>query len=136
MKLSVVSKVSTTEFHDVPSKAGMCACYRGPRDLRQLLHLSFFVVQKTTDCKGLQMCPPAWSRSKYTCAIPDRLSHSSWAVSKPVKKIQGKADCRAHCCGMSSVALWSCLQATYRHKISSLVNKTTKSKKILENFLV
>lgn len=58
------------------------------------------------------------------------------AVSKPVKKIQGKADCRAHCCGMSSIALWSCLQATYRHKISSLVNKTTKSKKILENFLV
>lgn len=102
-------------------------------------YLPFFVVE-ITDYRlqgtfwGLQICPPAWSRSKHTCAIPDRLSHSSWAVSKPVKKIQGKVDCTAYCCGMSSIALWSCLQAT--HKISSLFSKTTKTKKFLENFLV
>lgn len=81
---------------------------------------------------GFQIHPPVWSRSKHTCATPDRLSHSSWAVSKPVQKIHRKTDYTA----VASVALWSCLQATYRHKINSLVKNISKSKRFLTNLLV
>lgn len=64
---------------------------------------------------GFQICPPVWSRSKHTCAIPGR-SRSSWAVSKLVKKIHRKANFTACCSDTSPIALWLCLQATYKHK--------------------